>query len=229
MGGVTPGPEQPGAEPPAREEPAQQGPPAHLTAFPAHRLNPAARLFRAHQRGRGPWWFASGGGRFDLVEPRGTCYLATSATAALRERLGPVLARRTTVPASTLDGVVVSTLQPGAASSEPLRLANLRSSRAAEFGVTRELESMTPYDVPRRWASAFDGQGWAGIRYGPRFSPGGASAIALFGSAGEDTIRPIDPEPVAADSLSRGPATVSLPLRAELSVITPPRRGGRSR
>ncbi|MFC6005939.1 RES family NAD+ phosphorylase [Angustibacter luteus] len=222
---MTPGREQPG-----REEPAQQGPPGHLTAFPAHRLSPTSPLYRAHQRDRGPWWFASGGGRFDLVEPRGTCYLATTASAALRERLGPVLARRATVPASTLDGVVVSTLRPGAASSsELLRLANLRSSRAAEFGVTRELESMTPYDVPRRWASAFDAAGWGGIRYGPRFSPGGASAIALFGPAGEDANRPVDPEPVAADGLTRAPATVSLPQRAELTVIAPPRRGGRTR
>jgi hypothetical protein len=219
VGGVTPG----------REEPAQQGPPARLDAFPAHRLNPAAPLYRAHQRDRGPWWFASGGGRFDLVEPRGTCYLATSPASALRERLGPVLARRATVPASTLEGVVVSTLRTGATTSAPLRLANLRASRAAEFGVTRELESMTPYEVPRRWASAFDAGGWAGIRYGPRFSPGGASAIALFGPAGEDTHRPVDPEPTAAARVPHGPVSISLPQRAELSVIAPPHGGRRAR
>lgn len=186
-------------------------------------------MHRAHLAANGPWWFGSQGGRFDLDRPRGTCYLATSAIAAVRERLGPVLARRATLPATVLDGVVVSRLRvgadAGAGGGTGARLANLRSSRAALFAVTRELESMTPYDVPRAWARAFHGLGLDGIRYGPRFSPGGASAVALFGFAGEDRSRPVDPDPLPAASLTRSPTLVRIPRRGDLSVIEPPRRG----
>jgi hypothetical protein len=220
---------------PSREEQAQQGPPSDLDGFPVHRLAPRTTLHRAHLSSNGPWWFGSEGGRFDLDRPRGTCYLATSAVAALRERLGPVLARRATLPASTLEDVVVSRLQlarpdegrtaDGRVGDGAPRLANLRSSRAALFGVTRELESMTPYDVPRSWARAFDAVGLDGIRYGPRFSPGAASAVAVFGPAGVDTSRPVDREPVPAQQVPRSPAVVPIPRRSELSVIAPPRRG----
>jgi hypothetical protein len=209
---------------PSREEPAQQGPPSELGGFPAYRLPATATLYRAHLATNGPWWFSSEGGRFDLERPRGTCYLATSAIAALRERLGPVLARRTTLPASALDAVVVSRLQVAEHQhAGGVRLANLRSSRAALFAVTRELESMTPYDVPRSWARAFDAVRFDGIRYGPRFSPGGASAVGLFGPAGEDHDRPVDPRPVAAREVPRAPTSVHLPRRSDLSVIDPPR------
>ena len=43
-------------------------------------------------------------------DPRGTCYLASSAVVAVRERLGTVLGGQPVVPASLLDDVVVSTL-----------------------------------------------------------------------------------------------------------------------
>jgi hypothetical protein len=214
---------------PAREQPAQQGPPADLDGFPVHRLAPRTVLHRAHLAVNGPWWFSSEGGRFDLDRPRGTCYLATTALAALRERLGPVLARRATLPATTLEGVVVSRLRLGRGGDgdqPPARLANLRSSRAATFAVTRELESMTPYDVPQAWARALDSVGLDGIRYGPRFSPGSASAVALFGAAGEDGERSVDPRPVPAREVPRAPQPVPTPRRAELSVIDPPRRAG---
>ncbi len=111
-----------------------------------------------------------------------------------------------------------------------MRLANLRVSAAADFGVTRELESMTPYDVPARWAAAFDAAGFDGIWYGPRFSPGSASAVALFGAAGEDPHRDVDPQPVPAGRVRGVPATVDPPRRRDLKVIEPPKgRVSRSR
>ena len=207
----------------SRERPAQLGPPEDLTGFPQSQLRPGHRVYRAHLVSQGPWWFGSGGGRFDLDPPRGTCYLASTALAAIRERLGPVLAGRRTVPRPALADVVVSRLtvtEPGGS----IRLANLRSSRAAEFGVTRELESMTPYDVPRAWARAWDAAGLDGVRYGPRFSPGRASAYAVFGPQGEDVRRGTDPAPVAASAVSGVPGLVPLPRRAHLTVIGTPRR-----
>jgi hypothetical protein len=212
-----------------RQSTAQQPPRGDLTGFPLRRTAPGTMLHRAHQARRGPWWFASAGGRFDLAQPRGTCYLASSALVAVRERLGPVLAARESLPATVLEGVVVSRLAVGVPGERaPLRLANLRVSAAAGFGVTRELESMTPYDVPVRWARAFDDLGLDGIWYGPRFSPGAASAVALFGAAGEDPRRPVDPQPVPAAEVRGVPVAVGVPRRRDLKVIEPP-RGGVSR
>lgn len=214
----------------ARDVPAQQPPRADLSGFPARRMSVDAPVFRAHLGRRSPWWFASGGGRFDLLVPRGTCYLASSALVAVRERLGPVLGARSALPSSALDGVVVSrlTLRRPGEESPTVRLASTRVAAAADYGVTRELESMTPYDVPARWAAAFDAAGYDGVWYGPRFSPGAAGAIALFGSAGQDDARPVDPEPVPAQRVPGAPLLVAPPRRRDLKVIDPP-RGGVSR
>ncbi|WP_162248044.1 RES domain-containing protein [Angustibacter sp. Root456] len=222
----------------ARDVSAQLPPPDDLRGFPVRRLAPDAPVFRAHQARRSPWWFSSSGGRFDLSEPRGTCYVASSALVAVRERLGPVLAARSTLPAGALDGVVVSRLtlaRPPTAAQEhrgerALRLANVRTAAAADFGVTRELESMTPYDVPVRWAAAFDAAGFDGVWYGPRFSPGAAGAVAAFGPAGQDDARAVDPEPVPVTQVAGVPAVVEPPRRRDLLVIEPPRgRVSRSR
>lgn len=210
----------------SREVSAQRPPDTRagaLTGFPVYRLRSTTVVHRAHLAANSPWWFSSSGGRFDLAEPRGTCYLATTALAAVRERLGPVLAARRTVPASTLDGVVVSALRCCAADApSSVRLADLRAAAAADFGVTRELESMTPYDVPLAWAAAFDAAGVDGVRYGPRFSPGPASALAIFGHAGVDERRPVDPEPVPATAVPGVPTSVDVPRRRDLAVIAPP-------
>jgi hypothetical protein len=209
----------------SRESVQQQSPRGDLRGFPAVRLAPQRALHRAHSARRGPWWFSSGGGRFDLPAPRGTCYLATTALAAVRERLGPVLGGRSTLPAAALADVVVSRLtltvpgRPGA-----VRLANLRVQAAIEHGVTRELEVMVPYDVPTSWARAFAAVGLDGVRYGPRFTPGSASSIALFGDAGEDLARPVDPAPVAASAVPGAPRPVPVPRRAEITVLGTPRR-----
>lgn len=216
-----------------RQATAQLGPPpdlSDLAGFPIHRTASDAVLYRAHDTAREPWWFARGGGRFDLRSPRGTCYLATSPAAAVRERLGPVLAARMGLPATVLDDVVVSRLRPGRRGSPgPVRLANLRVARVASFGVTRELESMTPYDVPAAWAAAFDALGLDGVRYGPRFSPGAASAIGLFGAEGHDRSRAVDPHPVPAWQVPGAPTPIALPELAQLHVIEPPRRGSARR
>ncbi|WP_305091850.1 RES domain-containing protein [Prescottella sp. R16] len=49
----------------------------------------AQPLLRGHRVANSPWWFASsGGGRFDLALPRGTCYLALDEATAIRETVG---------------------------------------------------------------------------------------------------------------------------------------------
>src|SRR5690606_18326146 len=109
-----------------------------------------------------------GGGRFDLPEPDGTCYVADSARVALRERLGPVLGGAASIPRAAVAGVVVSHL----ALVSDANLANTRVTAAADFGVLRELTTMASYEIPRAWARAFRAAGFAGVVYDPRFTPG---------------------------------------------------------
>nr|WP_238338511.1 RES family NAD+ phosphorylase [Pedococcus badiiscoriae] len=176
-------------------------------------------MFRAHRSDRGPWWFGNdGSGRFDLPAPRGTCYVALDPLSALRERLGPVLGGSQAVPESLLETSVMSRLRL-VASRE---LADVQDTRAADFGVTRELESMVPYAVPQAWARAFDEAGSGGVRYGPRFTTGDHSAVALFDAAGAPDW-PTDPDPVPAARVPGAPVSLPTPRRADLTVVRPPR------
>jgi hypothetical protein len=203
----------------AREQVAQGGPPTSLAGFPTRTLGTGTALYRAHQADRGPWWFGSdGSGRFDLPAPRGSCYLALDPASALRERVGPVLAAARAVPESLLEDVVVSRL----ALPSSREVADLQSRAAGEYGVTRELETMVPYVVPQSWARALDHAGHHGVGYGPRFTPGDCSAVAVFDEAGERDW-PVDPAPVPAPAVPGGPAVVPTPRRSDLTVVRPPR------
>ncbi|GAA4729713.1 hypothetical protein GCM10025782_30870 [Pedococcus ginsenosidimutans] len=202
-----------------REQVAQGGPPPSLAGFPTCTLSTGTDLYRAHLVARGPWWFGNdGSGRFDLPDPRGACYTALDPASALRERVGPVLAAARAVPESLLEDVVVSRL----ALPADREVADLQSRAAGEYGVTRELETMVPYGVPQSWARALDRAGHHGVRYGPRFTPGDCSAVALFGDAGERDW-PVDATPVPAALVPGGPAVVRTPRRADLTVVRPPR------
>jgi hypothetical protein len=203
----------------SRERVAQGLPPASLDGFPSRTLEVATDLFRAHAAPHGPWWFGNdGGGRFDLPAPRGTCYTALDGESAVRERLGPVLGGRSQLPESTLADVVVSRLRL----PEPRDVADIQSRRAARFGVTRELESMVPYAVPQAWARGFAEAGHEGVEYGPRFTPGECSAVALFGPQGIASW-PADPDPVPAEEVSADLRVWPTPRRADLTVVRPPR------
>jgi hypothetical protein len=202
-----------------RERTAQGQPPASLAGFPAYPVGTDTDLYRAHAADRGPWWFGNdGGGRFDLAAPRGTCYLALDPLSALRERLGPVLGACRVVPVSLLESAVVSRLQV----AQDRDVADLQDARAAAFGVTRELESMVPYAVPQAWARALDAAGYGGVRYGPRFTPGDSSAVALFDDEGASGW-PADPDPVPAQQVPGAPTALPTPRRADLTVVRPPR------
>ncbi|MCF8611697.1 RES family NAD+ phosphorylase [Gordonia sp. HY285] len=76
-----------------REQVALQSPgDRDLTGFPVTSVTAQARLYRAHRRDLGPWYFGnSGGGRYDLADDRGTCYLAFDPATAIRETLGASL------------------------------------------------------------------------------------------------------------------------------------------
>lgn len=140
-------------------------------------------MYRAVRRGQGPWWFSSdGSGRFDLEAPEGTCYLATSAVAALLEVLGPELAAARAVGADLLAEREVRELRL----PRRVRLADTTSRRAVAFGVTAELTTIVPYDLPRAWARALAALGFDGMRSSVRHDPESRpEGVALFGPAGE--------------------------------------------
>lgn len=152
-------------------------PPASLVGFP--RSPVPDRLTRVCRRGRGTWWFSNdGSGRFDLAAPEGTCYLATDAYAALREasRGGPVSAV----------WVRDRELREVPAPDPAARLAATTRRGAGHFGMTGELATLVPYQLPRRWAVAFRRAGFAGIRHELRHDPRARpSGVSLFGPAGE--------------------------------------------
>lgn len=152
------------------------GAPGDLTGFPS--VSPPKRLLRVCRAAQGTWWFsADGSGRFDLESPRGTCYLATDAYAAIREatRLGPV---------SSL-WVRARELREVAPPDPNAKLAATTRQAAGRYGVTTELVTVVPYDLPRRWATAFHAHGFDGIRHELRHDQRARpSGVALFGPTG---------------------------------------------
>lgn len=170
-----------------------QGPPPDgldLGDFP--RTSCQGALFRAHTRGFGAWHFSnSGQGRFDLSEHRGTCYLAESVGAAVRERVGEQFATGRAIAPEDARKMVVSELEV-----RVLRVADLESPGVAAYPITSELTSMENYGVPRAWARAFDNGGFGGVHYRGRFSYMVGDSWALFGPSGADHERPVDPNPI---------------------------------
>lgn len=152
------------------------GEPGDLSGFPT--VPPPRRLMRVSRADQGIWWFSSDAtGRFDLESPEGTCYLATDAYAAIREasRLGPV----------TTDWVQDRELRELEPPDPAARLAATTRKAAGRYGITTELTTVLPYDLPRRWAAAFCAHGFDGIRHQLRHDQRARpSGIALFGQAG---------------------------------------------
>jgi hypothetical protein len=141
-------------------------------------------LFRVVRAGNAPWWFdSSGAGRFDLASPHGTCYLATEDVVALVEVIG----------GDVRDGVVARSFVEARRLRElrvPFvhRLALLAHRGARRFGVTAEIHTVVPYDVPQRWAAELDAAGFDGVAYRARHDPSGrGTSVALFGRTGERT------------------------------------------
>ncbi|OUS89496.1 RES family NAD+ phosphorylase [Rhodococcus sp. NCIMB 12038] len=190
-----------------------------LQHFPGYELTATQALHRGHSKGNGPWWFSSsGGGRFDLTPPRGTCYVAFDELTAIREAVGEALATTGIISETFAAERQLSTLTVPHAHN----VADTCADAAADFGLTRELSSMTPYSVPQEWAAAFDAVSFTGLRYQTRFTTGpSANAVALFGEAGEaDWPTDPSPEPLTVAALRHG-FTVARPPRS-VRIVSPP-------
>lgn len=180
-------------------------------------------LYRAHAVNRSPWWFSSDlSGRFDLIQPNGTCYVATNVTTALRERFGHDLVRQGVVTFEAAARTQVSEVRVPV----PRWLANSCSRSAVEFGMTREIATCPAYDIPQAWAAAFFETGkHAGIRYQTRFTIGSTpNAVALFDDAGQRDW-PIDPRPLGgAEACAQAGINVARrPARRQVRIVKPPR------
>lgn len=146
-------------------------------------------LHRVHRASRPLWWFASTdpahpehGGRFDLSAPNGSCYVATTAAAAVLEALQHDFAGGL-LPASALRRRALSTVSAPAGAPPA---AHLTSRRAAAAGVTVGLWSDPDRSLTRRWAAELHGAGWQALHHGAQHDPTGAGrSVTLFDRAGE--------------------------------------------
>lgn len=206
----------------SRQRPALGLPPSGLLRFPRSRLKADAPLYRAHTVNRSPWWFSSDlSGRFDLIQPNGTCYLSIDLATALRERFGHDLVRQGLVTFEAAARTQVSELRIPA----PRWLANTCSRNAAAFGMTREIGTCPTYDIPQAWAAAlFATERHAGIRYQTRFTTGPApNAVALFDDAGQRNW-PTDPDALGGvQACARAGIKVAHPpTRRQVRIVQPP-------
>jgi hypothetical protein len=200
-----------------------------LAGFPSWTLRPDRALYRAHRTGAAPWWFSSdGSGRFDLPGPYGTCYLASDAEAAVRERWGEELLALGYVSRTLAQGTELSELRV----PKGTRLADLCAAAAAGFGLTREIGTTGRYDISQAWARALGPQGsrLRGVRYQPRLSTDSQGwAVGLFGPAGTADW-PRDPHPAKGVELAGrlGVEVANTPSLAALgsALIDPAGLGG---
>ena len=174
---------------------AQQAPVVghDYAGFPSQNLPSGGAWFRTHRLrvpspDRGAWYFSSSpseapapeSGRFDLPAPSGTCYLASTATAAVRELTHPFFVKNGWVPATLITGRVVSAL----GLRQACVAADVSSAKAASFRVSSELTAMTNYAITQAWARAFHSVGFGAVLAALRFSPGLDRGLALFGDSG---------------------------------------------
>jgi RES domain len=205
-----------------RERRSQGHPPTDLSGFPDHLYPSGTRLWRAARQD--PWWYCSCGGcRFDLRDPRGTCYLGTDELSGIIESIGPEI-ESGVVATEYLDARRLF----GFKLSSELRAADLVSRRAVGKGVTNELSTMVPYEVPQEWAKKLDESGFSAIRYRTRFDTGAtARGLAQFAKAGlarraPGTGRQIDATLVRRLETECGVTVAPAPALAELEIADGP-------
>lgn len=162
-------------------QPAPQ-PDQDLSRFPVEVLSKGSEVFRSHRADLGPCFFnGTTNFRFNLPNGRGTCYVGDDVATAVREKLRELVLGQGIVPATLANSFVVSTIRV----DRPFRCAAIGDSEAVGYGVSRMLGTMDAYDVPQKWAAAFDSSRFEGIRYGSSYTNGPDNAWALFGEAGE--------------------------------------------
>jgi hypothetical protein len=145
--------------------------------FPRRTLRGERTICRIHRADRGPWWFsADGSGRFDPVGTGlGACYLAERPLGAWVE----VFRRRMLLAEQEVRGRALFCVEL----ARDVRLADLTSRRALEFGVTASLGADQSYTASQAFAVQAIDAGFGGVRYLVRHDPAQQlSGVALFGA-----------------------------------------------
>ena len=152
----------------------------NLGGFPRRTLRGDRAIYRVHKAGQSPWWFSDdGSGRFDPIGTgHGACYFADRPIGAWIE----VFRKRMLLAEAEVIGRALFTVQLG----RDLRLADVTSRRALQYGVTASVGAGESYDASHELAAAALAAGFDGVRYLVRHDPAQKlHGYALFGPAGD--------------------------------------------
>ena len=147
--------------------------------FPLATLRGDQEISRIHRSARDPWWFSTdGSGRFDPVgSGSGSYYFAKEPTAAWIE----VFRKQILLADDEVNQRSLYKLRLG----RDLKLADITSRRALQFGVTASLGANEDYTASHTFAAEALASGFDGIRYLVRHDPAQKLyGYALFGQPG---------------------------------------------
>lgn len=154
-----------------------------LASLPVRHLRKGTTVYRAHGEGAAPLVTAvRHRGPFDLSRPRVTAYLATEASAAIAEILGPVAGRTRAVTEEQARRFVVSSL----IIRRPFKLASVDHAKARKAGlVLPERKGLPAFAMTRSLAARLDSAGFDGVFYTSSFvDHGRVTLMALFDDPG---------------------------------------------
>lgn len=154
--------------------------------------------WRIHRAERGPWWFESADrpgrkpadiGRFDLLQPNGTCYLGSGIGG-----ISPEVLRERDVSAANAQAAA----SKRCLSQMPLdwyhgkRVADFTAGGLVALGAPADIGTLSRADA-RPWAVAALNAGYAGILFRLHQDPQRRHGLALFGPAGPRDLLPHQP------------------------------------
>lgn len=149
------------------------------SGFPLATLRGDQEISRIHRSARDPWWFSDdGSGRFDPVgTDSGGCYFAKEPVGAWVE----VFRKQMLLADDELRLRSLFRLRLG----RELKLADVTSRRALQFGVTASLGANEDYTASHAFAADALASGFDGIRYLVRHDPSQKLyGYVIFGPAG---------------------------------------------
>jgi hypothetical protein len=136
-------------------------------------------IHRIHRSSRDPWWFsADGTGRFDSTgSETGSCYFAGERIGAWVE----VFRKQLLLAEVEVRERSLYSVRTG----RDLRLADITSRRALQFGITATLGASEDYTESQAFAADALAAGFDGVRYLVRHDPAQKLfGYALFGPSG---------------------------------------------
>lgn len=164
------------------------GPRTDWGKFPSYPLQSGSTIFRIYQSyskegsPREPWYFSATSvaspGRFDLSEPKGTCYFASTAFGTWSETFrGPRVVSRQEVEKRSL--------ARANRKSTGLSLADLTSSASASYGITLDVAAGDDYSQTQEIARLLGKATFKGVKSFLRHFPTArVYTLGIYGSAG---------------------------------------------